>query len=64
VNTTLTKALERKTQARRDWSRVPIGEKVTALIRMQRMAQAMARASGRRFDGIVWKRPETHEARP
>ena len=55
MNMTLTQAIERKTQARRDWHTASFDEKMSALLRMQRMAQAMAQASGRRFEGTVWK---------
>ena len=58
---TLTQAIERKTQARRDWHTASFDEKMTALLRMQRMAQAMAHASGRRFEGTVWKPHSFHE---
>lgn len=58
----LTKAIERKRQARRDWQNAPFDEKIAALVRMQEMAREMARASGRRFNGIVWKPDASHEA--
>ena len=63
VSTTLTQAIDRKAQARREWQGASFDDKIAALIRMQEMAQEMARASGRRFKGIVWKPRESHEAR-
>ena len=63
MNTTLTQAIERKAQARREWRSASFEDKIAALIRMQEMAQEMARASGRRFKGTVWKPGESHEAR-
>jgi hypothetical protein len=63
VNTTLTQAIDRKAQARRDWQGASFDEKIAALIRMQEMAQEMALAAGRPFKGIVWKPGESHETR-
>jgi hypothetical protein len=60
VSTSLTRAIERKDRARRDWQRAPFEEKVAALIRMQAMAREMARASGRTFEGVVWKPSGIH----
>lgn len=63
VNTTLPHSIERKEQARRHWQGASFDDKIAALIRMQEMAQEMALASGRRFDGVVWKvssSDETH----
>jgi hypothetical protein len=56
---TLTQAIERKAQARRDWRSAPFSEKMAALIRMQQMAKEMAHASGRPFNGVVWKSDES-----
>jgi len=61
VNITLKQAIEYKAQARREWRSAPFDDKIAALIRMQEMAQAMARASGRRFEGTVWKPSAAHE---
>jgi len=61
VNTPLNQMLDRKAQARREWEDAPFEEKIAAMIRMQEMARAMARASGRRFEGIVWKSSVSHE---
>lgn len=61
MSTTLTQAIDRKAQVRRKWQATSFDEKIAALIRMQEMAQEMARASGRRFEGIVWKSGESHE---
>ena len=58
----LTQAMDRKARARREWQGASFDEKIAALIRMQEMAQEMARASGRRFGGIVWKPGESREA--
>jgi hypothetical protein len=55
VNTTLTQAIDRKAQARRHWQGASFNDKIAALIRMQAMAREMARASGRRFAGVVWR---------
>lgn len=61
MNITLTQAIERKAQARREWRSASFGDKIAALIRMQEMAQEMAGASGRRFEGTVWKPSTSHE---
>lgn len=63
VSTTLTQAIDRKAETRREWQAASFDDKIAALIRMQEMAQEMARASGRRFEGIVWNSGESHEAR-
>ena len=59
MNTTLKQAIEHKAQARRNWRSAPFGEKIAALIRMQQMAKEMAMASGRPFNGVVWKSDES-----
>lgn len=58
----LTQAIDRKARERREWQDASFDDKIGALIRMQEMAQQMARASGRRFEGIVWKPGESHQA--
>ncbi|MDP6629407.1 MAG: hypothetical protein QGH42_10885 [Kiritimatiellia bacterium] len=51
----LKQAIDRKAQARADLAAAPFETKMAALIRMQTMAQEMARAAGRPFKGVVWK---------
>ena len=54
MNTRLTQILENKRRDRREWQHASFEDKIAALIRMQAMAQEMAAAAGRRFDGVVW----------
>lgn len=61
MNITRTQAIKHKSRDRREWQSASFDDKIAALIRMQEMAQEMARASGRRFEGTVWKPNASHE---
>jgi len=43
-----------KKEMRKRLAREPFANKIAILIRMQRMARAMAQSSGRPFHGCVW----------
>ena len=43
-----------KAEMRKRLAREPFVNKISILIRMQRMARAMAQSSGRTFRGCVW----------
>ena len=63
MSTLLIQEIERKGQVRRGWQVASFDAKIAALVRMQRMAQEMAHAAGRPFEGTVWQGTEAHEAR-
>lgn len=46
--------IQEKTEMRKRLAREPFANKIAILIRMQRMARAMAQSSGRPFRGCVW----------
>ena len=46
--------IREKKEMRRRLARAPFANKIAVLIRMQRMARAMAQSSGRPFRGCVW----------
>ncbi|MEK7727359.1 MAG: hypothetical protein AAB354_03035 [candidate division KSB1 bacterium] len=51
-----------KEQHRRDLAKLSFDEKIAVLNRMQKIARAMARAAGRKFNGVVWGEREGVEA--
>jgi len=46
--------IREKAAMRKQLAREPFAKKISILIRMQRMARAMAQSSGRPFRGSIW----------